>query len=488
MLLSCALLTLLSFTLTSASPNLPTPAPTGFALLPRRAPSPLQPLDRRQSIPAEVASFQSSAAADEAANPVVPSSAPSPAAAPLAVGNVTMVEPGAAGNGTVNAAAGGEGGGGQGGGGTDLVVLQLALTLENLESTFYSQALEKFSLEVMVETGLSEGQAAVVIEEITAIQADEGKHAKALTGAIVALGGTPFDGCKFDFSAAMKDPLTFLSTARTLEAVGQSAYLGAARLLSDPQLLTAAGSILTLEARHQSFLNIANGGSFNPQAFDMALQPEAVLGLAGGFLKDCQASDLGLKANNPLTITPSDGSFHFSIGTSLTFESIIPLDLSSLSCQMVIGGAPSAIVLPAYQCAVPSGIDGPVAVYLTKSSTPLATNIVIQNVGDIAAGPGLIFVDSKKTALAGLFKIQGGGGGGEGNVEVQADVLVDGGGSHSPSYRRFSRVRRRPLPLFPASSDNHDEYKRAKVLGWSRRSVVFDDEGEGEFEEEEEEE
>ena len=97
--------------------------------------------------------------------------------------------------------------------------------------------------------------------------------------------------CRADSSL---QPLTFISVARSLESVGVSAYLGAAHLLSDPALLTAAGSILTLESRHQSLLNIFNGGSFAGQAFDIALTPQQVLALAGGFLQGCSAADLGL--------------------------------------------------------------------------------------------------------------------------------------------------------------------------------------------------
>lgn len=65
-----------------------------------------------------------------------------------------------------------------------------------------------------------------------------------------------------------------------------------AHLLKSADLLEAAASILTLEARHQSLLNVLNGGSFNPQSFDIQLTPQAVLSLVGGFLTGCQASDL----------------------------------------------------------------------------------------------------------------------------------------------------------------------------------------------------
>ena len=82
------------------------------------------------------------------------------------------------------------------------------------------------------------------------------------------------------------------ATARVVENVGVGAYLGAAHLVSDPQLLTAAGSILTTEARHQTMLNLlSGGGTAIPQAFDIALLPQQVLAIASPFISGC---DLGI--------------------------------------------------------------------------------------------------------------------------------------------------------------------------------------------------
>ena len=80
-------------------------------------------------------------------------------------------------------------------------------------------------------------------------------------------------------------------TARVVENLGVAAYLGAAHLIDDPVLLTAAGSILTVEARHQTILNVLNSGTSIPQAFDIALLPNEVLAIAGAFISEC---DLGV--------------------------------------------------------------------------------------------------------------------------------------------------------------------------------------------------
>jgi hypothetical protein len=81
------------------------------------------------------------------------------------------------------------------------------------------------------------------------------------------------------------------ATARLVENVGVGAYLGAAHLVSDPVLLTAAASILTVEARHQTILNVLGGVTSIPQSFDIALSPPQVLAIAGAFVSGC---DLGV--------------------------------------------------------------------------------------------------------------------------------------------------------------------------------------------------
>ena len=83
------------------------------------------------------------------------------------------------------------------------------------------------------------------------------------------------------------------ATARVVEAVGVSAYLGGATLMTDPILLDKAGSILTVEARHQTILNIFSGhGTAIPSAFDFPLTPSEVLAVASPFFDG--ACDVGI--------------------------------------------------------------------------------------------------------------------------------------------------------------------------------------------------
>jgi hypothetical protein len=222
-------------------------------------------------------------------------------------------------------------------------------------------ALKTFSAKDYEAAGYDPVLAQIIVQQVTVIQIDESTHLKSLENAITSLGGTPATkACEFDFSAAMKDIPSFLATARTLEQVGVSGYLGAASLLSNPAVLTAAGSILSVEARHSALLDTFSGGAPVSQAFDIALSPPQILALGGGFLSGCQASDLGLTTNQPLgALDMKTKSTEFAVGSQLALSSTeAGGNMTGLSCQLLTGGAVSAMVLPADKCDIPEGMEG----------------------------------------------------------------------------------------------------------------------------------
>jgi len=275
---------------------------------------------------------------------------------------------------------------------TDLLVLKFADVLEQLESTFYSQALSKFQQSDFTAAGFPNAQLA--IEQFVSIQSDEATHSAVLESAIIALGGKPVTGCKFDFSTVLTDVTTMANVARVVENVGVTAYLGAAHLLSDPVLLTGAGSILTVEARHQTILNVLNSGTAIPQAFDFAFNPNEVLAIAGGFISGC---NLGVPANPSLTVTNTGA---VGVGTLLTFSSpAINGSTNGLFCQMLVGNSSFSIALPLSQCVVPDGINGPVALFVTSDSQPLINNPIDRAVDKLVAGPTIAFVDTQPQLL-----------------------------------------------------------------------------------------
>jgi len=89
------------------------------------------------------------------------------------------------------------------------------------------------------------------------------------------------------------DAGTFLATAQVLENTGVSAYDGAGAAIEDPDLLTVAGQIVAVEARHAAYLNLVNGVIPFPAAFETPLTPDEVLAAAGPFIIAEQATPEG---------------------------------------------------------------------------------------------------------------------------------------------------------------------------------------------------
>ncbi|KAF7982285.1 hypothetical protein HWV62_28944 [Athelia sp. TMB] len=266
---------------------------------------------------------------------------------------------------------------------TDILVLQFADVLEQLETQFYSQALSTFQVSDFTTAGFFDAQ--IPIQLFTSIQLDESTHSTTLQSAILAEGAKPISGCTFDFSSVLTDVATMAATARVVENVGVGAYLGAATLISDPQLLSAAATILTVEARHQTILNVLAGGSAIPASFDMALTPPQVLAIAGAFISGC---DTGITPNAALAVT-NTGSV--TTGTTLSFSSSA-LN-GSVDTSMMIGDLPAAVVLPYSACTVPAGINGPVLIFVTSDDQALANDVVIQATETVLAGPAMAFID-----------------------------------------------------------------------------------------------
>jgi len=71
---------------------------------------------------------------------------------------------------------------------------------------------------------------------------------------------------------------------------------------------------------------------------------------------------------------------------------------------MLIGGNATALSLPIKECLVPTGINGPVAIFLTKDPQPLAADVVIQDPSSILSGPALAFIDTEADALGALVR------------------------------------------------------------------------------------
>ena len=159
-------------------------------------------------------------------------------------------------------------------GGGDVEILNFALTLEYLEAAFYAQALKQVG-------DMSGG----VKKLATEIRDNEDAHVDALKAAIEGAGAKPVKAPGVKFGGAFKNEKSFLKLAQTLEDTGVSAYNGAAPQIESGDVLTAAGSIVQIEARHAALIRLERGETPAPDAFDKTLEMQEVLDAVGPFVK-----------------------------------------------------------------------------------------------------------------------------------------------------------------------------------------------------------
>ncbi|WP_227380802.1 ferritin-like domain-containing protein [Haladaptatus halobius] len=176
--------------------------------------------------------------------------------------------------------------GGNGNSMSDVDILNYALTLEHLEATFYQEGLGKFSADDFMNADLGCGVCDEVREQIPEqvkiVGQHEAAHVDQLTKVIKKLGGTPVEAAEYDFG--YKTPSEFLGVAMALENTGVAAYAGAAPSIQNSDLLAAALSIHSVEARHAAVFNGVNMESPYPNAFDEAKSMEEVKKIAGQFI------------------------------------------------------------------------------------------------------------------------------------------------------------------------------------------------------------
>ena len=157
----------------------------------------------------------------------------------------------------------------------DLAILNYAYSLEQLEGAFYEK----------VAAGFYAGATELEKDLLTDIRNDEIAHREWFRE-VLALKKVPM--LQFDFSSInFADRRSVLTTAKTFEDIGVSAYNGAGQLLTLSPFLNHAGKIVSVEARHAATIrNLLNYGSFadsdvaDANGLDVVRTPLEVLALA----------------------------------------------------------------------------------------------------------------------------------------------------------------------------------------------------------------
>jgi rubrerythrin len=153
----------------------------------------------------------------------------------------------------------------------DIMIVNYALTLEYLETEFYKK---------VIKSKLFSGPTQSLLQTIGA---QEQKHVDALKHAATTLGGTPAAKVvgKFPVTSAAQ----VAKLAATVENLGAAAYLGQAANIVNTEILAAALSIHTVEARHAAILNTLNKLSITPDgAFAKPATMATVLAAVKPFL------------------------------------------------------------------------------------------------------------------------------------------------------------------------------------------------------------
>ena len=111
----------------------------------------------------------------------------------------------------------------------DVAVLNYALTLENLESAFYTGGLSQLSSADFANSAFIQDFGSMiggsVYAYLSSIRDQEAQHVQTLQSLITSLHGTPVKPCTYNFNFKTADE--FIALAASIENTGVMAYDGA---------------------------------------------------------------------------------------------------------------------------------------------------------------------------------------------------------------------------------------------------------------------
>jgi Ferritin-like domain len=172
----------------------------------------------------------------------------------------------------------------------DVAILNYAYALEQLEAAFYTKVIDHpFNEITQTET-----------EAFVEIRNHEESHKSFLKK---ALGDHAIPEIEVDFSQVnFKNRSNVLAAADSFENLGIAAFNGAAPLLTNVDYLVAAGTIVSVEARHAAMISAlvhgpsaasAGKGHVSAKGLDETMPPRAVLAKSKPFIKtDLTAASL----------------------------------------------------------------------------------------------------------------------------------------------------------------------------------------------------
>ncbi|MFT3936567.1 MAG: ferritin-like domain-containing protein [Chitinophagaceae bacterium] len=159
-------------------------------------------------------------------------------------------------------------------------ILNYAYALEQLEAAFYVKVI------MSPYANMNASEMALISD----IRDHEIAHREFFKN---ALGGAAIPALDFDFSTIdFTSRTSVLATAKAFEDLGVSAYNGAGRLIKSADYLVLAGKIVSVEARHASYIrdlvtynSFADDSIIDANGLDLTNKPADVLPIAQKYIK-----------------------------------------------------------------------------------------------------------------------------------------------------------------------------------------------------------
>jgi len=167
----------------------------------------------------------------------------------------------------------------------DADILQLALTLENLEFALYTQATEQATAGFFP-------YGPNFTSDLKDVATNEADHISLISTALSGSGIKPNSACTYAFNYST--PAEFLALSIVVTQVGVGAYSGAIPLFQEAVYEKSSIAILPIESRHNAFFRVNIPLSPNPIGYDTALSARQAFTLASPLIVSCPATNMPL--------------------------------------------------------------------------------------------------------------------------------------------------------------------------------------------------
>ncbi|KAH6883645.1 ferritin-like domain-containing protein, partial [Coprinopsis sp. MPI-PUGE-AT-0042] len=290
----------------------------------------------------------------------------------------------------------------------DIKILNLALSLSHLTSSFYNTSLSHLSRDDFI----SQGYEGWMYDRYCEINDHQVQHVWFLESAIGAAGGQGVERCDEYKEEKQKQVWEFVKLSEALETISTSALNGAVKEIASRDYASVIASMMGVEARHASWIDsaIKKKSPWNT-AFETPISFDQTYTLLSRFAKSCPGSNDALL---PPSLRP-----HSQLDLPEDVKAGHPLllgDLSSLP-QNIDNAEDNALfaafllgtgtfVQPVHRdddddkkfwVNVPKELEGQGAVYIIivqQRLSDAARGLRVED-GNTVAGPGLLVFPSK---------------------------------------------------------------------------------------------